>query len=148
VDNTAARQEMARTAGVYDGRLWLLSCGNERVNGQVLVGNTCPLTQIRLDRLGVCSALPYPYVQEPGLLVEEEEAEAAPSCAVMAQEEAQSLMINRLVAAVAGHLVTEMVMQRQVTQMGAYFSLAPLAMRGVPLTASSLAMVGQASRSV
>ena len=139
VDNTAARREIAKTTGAYDGRLWLLSCGNERVNGQVLVGNTAQVEQIRLDKLGVCSALPYPYVQEPGLLVEEAGAEAAPSCAVLAQEEAQSLMVNRLVAAVAGQMVTEMVLQRQVTQMAAYFSLSPLAMRGVWVTQSSLA---------
>lgn len=138
VDNTAARQEMARTALAHEGTLWLLSCGNERVNGQVLLGNTGRLESIRLDKLGLCTGLPYPYLQEPGLLVEAVD-ETAVSCAVMAEQEAQSLMVNRLAAAVAGHLVTEMVLKRQVTQMGCYFSLEPLAMRGVPVTASSLA---------
>jgi len=57
----------------------------------------------------------------------------------MAEQEAQSLMVNRLAATVAGHLVTEMVLKRQVTQMGCYFSLEPLAMRGVPVTVGSLA---------
>ena len=74
------------------------------------------------------------YVQEPGLLVEAE-GETAVTCLVMAQQEAQSLMVNRLVAAVAGHLVTELVLRRQATQLGAYFSLEPL-------TASNLASCG------
>ena len=138
VDNTAARQEMARTVKAHDGSLWLLSCGNERVNGQVLLGNTGRPETIRLDKLGLCTGLPYPYLQEPGLLDEAGE-ETAVSCAEMAEQEAQSLMVNRLAATVAGHLVTEMVLKRQVTQMGCYFSLEPLAMRGVPVTASSLA---------
>ncbi|MBK7180726.1 MAG: ThiF family adenylyltransferase [Chloroflexi bacterium] len=138
VDNTAARQEMARTVKAHDGSLWLLSCGNERVNGQVLMGNTGRPETIRLDKLGLCTGLPYPYLQEPGLL-EDGGEETAVSCAEMAEQEAQSLMVNRLAATVAGHLVTEMVLKRQVTQMGCYFSLEPLAMRGVPVTASSLA---------
>lgn len=138
VDNTAARQAMARTVLAHDGGLWLLSCGNERVNGQVLLGNTGRPESIRLDKLGLCTGLPYPYLQEPGLLVETGD-DTAVSCAVMAQQEAQSLMVNRLVAAVAGHLITEMVLQRQVTAMGCYFSLAPPVMRSVPVTAATLA---------
>lgn len=90
----------------------------------------------------MCTALPSPYIQEPGLLEEEEGEATAVSCAVMAQQEAQSLMVNRLVVAVAGHLVTELVLRRQVTQLGAYFSLEPLALRGVPVTASNLASCG------
>ena len=137
VDNSAARQAMAQTlqahAGRGAGRLWQLSCGNERVNGQVLLGNTHRPEQIRFDDLGLCSGLPYPYLQEPGLLEEAADAGAV-SCAAMAQAEAQALMVNRLVAAVAGQLVAEMVLQQQVTQMGAYFSLSPLAMRAVLLT--------------
>jgi PRTRC genetic system ThiF family protein len=145
VDNAAARREIAWTTQAYDSRLWLLSCGNERVHGQVLVGNTYRPETIRLDGLGLCSALPSPYVQEPGLLEEEERGEeTAVTCLVMAQQEAQSLMVNRLVAAVAGHLVTELVLRRQATQLGAYFSLEPLAMRGVPVTASNLASCGAA----
>jgi PRTRC genetic system ThiF family protein len=137
VDNAVARREIAWTTQAYDSRLWLLSCGNERVHGQVLVGNTYRPETIRLDGLGLCSALPSPYVQEPGLLEEGEEegGETAVTCLVMAQQEAQSLMVNRLVAAVAGHLVTELVLRRQATQLGAYFSLEPL-------TASNLASCG------
>ena len=137
VDNSAARQAMAHTlqapAGRGAGRLWQLSCGNERVNGQVLLGSTQQPEQIRFDDLVLCSGLPYPYLQEPGLL-DEAADEGALSCAAMAQAEAQALMVNRLVAAVAGQMETEMVLQQQVTQMGAYFSLSPLAMRAVLLT--------------
>ena len=109
------------------------------MNGQVLLGNSGRPETIRLDKLGLCTGLPYPYLQEPGLLEEAGEAATAVSCALMAQQEAQSLMVNRLVAAVAGHLVTELVLRRQVTVMGCYFSLEPPAMRSVPVTAASLA---------
>ncbi|MEZ4641627.1 MAG: ThiF family adenylyltransferase [Chloroflexota bacterium] len=140
VDNTAARREMAQTLQRGDGRLWHLSCGNEWVNGQALLGNTQAVEKIRFDPLGLCTGLPYPYVQEPGLLQDTAE-ETAVSCAEMAQGEAQSLMINRFVAAVAGQLVAEMVLRRQVTQLGAYFSLEPLAMRPVLATRGAVMRV-------
>lgn len=62
VDNHQPRQEMAQTLATYDGRLWLLACGNERTNGQVLIGDTnCP-NKIRFDKMGLCTGLPSPYL--------------------------------------------------------------------------------------
>ena len=81
--------------------------------------------------------LPYPYLQEPGLL-EDEAVETAVSCAVMAQQEAQSLMINRLVAAVAGQLITQLVLNREITQMGAAFSLEPTVMHAKQITKANV----------
>ncbi|MCP5012591.1 MAG: hypothetical protein GY942_21645 [Aestuariibacter sp.] len=140
VDNHRPRQEMAQTLNAYDGRMWLLSCGNERTNGQVLIGDTNHANKIRFDKLGLCTGLPSPYRQEPGLL-EPDEGETVVSCAALNQQEAQSLMINRLVAAVAAQFVTEMVLQRQVTQLGAYFNLCPMVMRSQMVTQEAVKAV-------
>jgi hypothetical protein len=39
VDNPLGRREIAKTITAFDGRIWALDSGNERHNGQVLIGN-------------------------------------------------------------------------------------------------------------
>ncbi|MCB0009896.1 MAG: hypothetical protein KDE04_25700, partial [Anaerolineales bacterium] len=93
--------------------------------------------EIRLDALGLCSGLPSPYLQEPGLL--EPTAEAQPlSCAGLALAQEQSLMVNRLAAAIAAQYVTAFVLQRQVTQLGTYFNLDPTVMTPRLITRAAL----------
>jgi hypothetical protein len=96
-----------------------------------LLGNTTRPTEIRFDKMGLCTALPAPYVQEPGLLEPEETAvsETPLSCAQRTQIEEQSLMVNRMAATIAAQFAAEMVTGRQVTQMAAYFNLSPTVMR-------------------
>jgi PRTRC genetic system ThiF family protein len=137
VDNHTGRQEIAKTVEAFHGRVWAMDCGNDRSNGQVLIGNTIDVNQIRLDPLGLCSGLPSPYLQEPGLLEPEPEAPAL-SCAGMALAGEQSLMVNRLAAAIAAQYVTAFVLQRQVTQMATYFSLEPTVMTPQLITAKNL----------
>jgi hypothetical protein len=112
----------------------------------VLIGNATEVDRIKFDRLGLCSGLPSPYVQEPALLAPDEEAQHL-SCAEMALREQQSLMVNRLAAAIAGQYVTDFVLRRQVTQMGATFNLAPTVMRPRLITATNVRRDGQADRS-
>ena len=81
------------------------------------MGNLTNLDQIKFDRLGLCTGLPSPYIQEPGLL-EPEEAEQALSCAELTLQEEQSLMINRLAATIAAQFVTNFALNRQIGQMG------------------------------
>jgi len=127
VDTHTGRREIAKTVEAFHGRVWALDSGNERFNGQVLIGNTTDVDRIRLDPLGLCNGLPSPYLQEPDLL--EPGTEAQPlSCAGMMLADEQSLMVNRLAAAIAAQYVTGFVLQRQVTQMGTYFSLEPTVM--------------------
>jgi hypothetical protein len=137
VDNHAARREIAKTVEAFHGRVWALDSGNDRSNGQVLIGNTTDVNQIRLDPLGLCSGLPSPYLQEPGLLEPEPEVPTL-SCAGMALAGEQSLMVNRLAAAIAAQYVTDFVLQRQVTQMGTTFSLEPTVMTPRLITAANL----------
>ncbi len=127
VDNHLARQELAKTMAAFDGRVWAIDSGNEQHSGQVLIGNLTNVSRIRLDRLGLCSGLPSPYVQEPDLLAPDPQAQNQ-SCAVMALAETQSLMVNRMVAAIAAHYCFNFILRRQVEQMATYFNLEPTLM--------------------
>ncbi|MEW5985041.1 MAG: ThiF family adenylyltransferase [Chloroflexota bacterium] len=137
VDNHLGRREIARTVEAFHGRLWAMDAGNEQFSGQVLVGNMTNISQITLDHLGLCSGLPSPYIQEPDLL-EPEGTERPPSCAEMAMMDEQSLMVNRVAAAIAGQLVYNFVLRRQVTQLGVYFNLEPTVMTPVLVTRENI----------
>jgi hypothetical protein len=59
----------------------------------------------------------------------------------------QSLMVNRLAAAIAAQYVTGFVLQRQVTQMGTYFSLEPTVMTPRLITATNVGQYDLSGRS-
>ncbi len=62
VDSHTGRREIAKTVAAFHGRIWALDSGNERTNGQVLIGNTTDVDRIRLDPLSLCSGPPSPYL--------------------------------------------------------------------------------------
>ena len=138
VDNHLARRELARAVAQREGEWWALDCGNAYSSGQVLIGNLADAAGIRLDKLGLCSGLPSPYLQEPALL-EPEPDEPAVSCAVLAEQGQQSLLVNVQAAAVAGQFVHDFIFQRQVVQMAVAFNLSPFVMRATPITRQTLA---------
>lgn len=138
VDNHLARREMARTVELFDGRLWAIDCGNEQNSGQVLIGNLAGGRNIRTDRLGLCSGLPSPYLQEPDLLTPDPNDQAQ-SCAEMALAETQSLMVNRMAATIAAQVTAVFVLQKQITQMQTTFNLQPTVVaRSQPITQTAL----------
>lgn len=137
VDNYLARREMARTVELFDGRLWVIDCGNEQNSGQVLIGNLADGRKIRTDRLGLCSGLPSPYLQEPDLLTPDPNDQAQ-SCAEMALAETQSLMVNRMAATIAAQVAAVFVLQRQILYMGTVFTLDPPTARSHLITQSTL----------
>lgn len=137
VDGHLGRREIAKTITAFDGRIYALDSGNERHSGQVLIGNLTDVSQIKLDRLGLCTGLPSPYVQEPELL-EPDPDEQNQSCAEMALAETQSLMVNRLAATIAAQYVTHMVLHRQIVQMGSLFSLEPTVMTARLITQANI----------
>jgi PRTRC genetic system ThiF family protein len=139
VDNHLARQELAEVVSVAEGRVWAVDCGNARVNGQVLVGNLTDLRRLSVDRLGLCTGLPSPYVQEPALLEPDPEEETPLSCADLTLREEQSLLINAQVAAVAAQLVYDLVVSRTVRHYAVYFNLEPPTMSSKLLTRRALA---------
>ena len=137
VDNYLGRQEIAKTVTAFDGRIWALDSGNEQNSGQILIGNLTDTSQIKLDKLGLCSGLPSPYVQEPDLLEPDPQAQNH-SCAEMALAETQSLMVNRMAATIAAQYVAAFVLQRQITQMRTAFNLQPLIAHSQSITQTVL----------
>jgi len=146
VDNHPARREIAKTVELFDGRLWAIDCGNEQNSGQVLIGNLADGRNIRTDRLGLCSGLPSPYLQEPDLLTPDPNAQA-PSCAEMTLAETQSLMVNRMAATIAAQYTAVFVLQRQVLHLGTVFALDPPTARSRLITPTTLNPYQQPRRS-
>ena len=137
VDNYLGRQEIAKTVTAFDGRIWALDSGNEQNSGQILIGNLTDTSQIKLDKLGLCSGLPSPYVQEPDLL-EPDPDEQALSCAEMALAETQSIMVNRMAATIAAEYAAVFILQKQITQMRTAFNLQPLIAHSQSITQTVL----------
>ncbi|MFQ5401714.1 MAG: ThiF family adenylyltransferase [Anaerolineae bacterium] len=146
VDNHLARREIAKTVELFDGRLWAIDCGNEQNSGQVLIGNLTDGRNIRTDRLGLCSGLPSPYLQEPELLEPAPNVQAQ-SCAEMALAETQSLMVNRMAATIVAQYVATLVLQRQILQLGSYFNLDPPTARSLLVTEANLKQYQKKRRS-
>ncbi len=127
VDNAAARKSIAEVLDRREGftgigwrydpdhgpmRVWWLDLGNGRESGQVLLGSTSNPKRLANafplpDR---CGALPAPTLQHPELLKprpeELSQEKSGLSCEEMAARNAQSLVINRMMADIgAGYLV-------------------------------------------
>ena len=99
----------------------------------MLIGNMTDMSQIQFDRLGLCTGLPSPYLQEPDLL-EPEAAVQPASCAEMTLIGEQSLMVNKMAAAIAAQYCFNFILRQQVVQMASYFNLEPTVMTAVPVT--------------
>lgn len=121
VDNTAARRDVESIVAGWGGRLWWLDCGNHDHSGQVLLGNAGDVDGPQINPMGFCTGLPWPSVQCPELIREE----AAPpvSCAEAALDDAQSLMVNQMVAGWAAGYVYRLVVARDLDVHATYFDL-------------------------
>jgi PRTRC genetic system ThiF family protein len=137
VDNHLGRREIAQTIAEGNGRIWGIDCGNEQHSGQILIGNMSNPEQITLDKLGLCSGLPSPYIQEPELL-QPDPNETALSCAEMTLAETQSIMVNRMAATIAAEYTAVFILQKQITQMQTVFNLQPLVAHSLPITQTAL----------
>jgi len=138
VDNHLARRELAKAVAEGRGRIWALDIGNAQYNGQVMIGNMADLKRIEFSELGLCSGLPSPYVQEPGLL-EPEVEQAALSCADLALREEQSLMVNQAAAAIAAQYCHQFVVRRELREFATYFNLQPPAAVSKSITEAHIA---------
>ena len=128
VDNAAARRALDRAASGWNVR-WLIDCGNGDDYGQALIGN-CRVSPERAPphlpafRPGVCLLLPTPGQQQPELLrdapLDEERPDLNCTEALLLQE--QSPAINQAMAALALHLVRELLLGR-CSLMGMYLDL-------------------------
>lgn len=121
VDNAAARSEMARALEEmqgYSNDLWWLDSGNSEDAGNIYLGNSLKRKPKIDGLLGACTHLPAPHVQEPGVLTAPEVAAETPlSCAELVALEAQSLMINQMMAGWLGVYVYRLLLAGDLDMM-------------------------------
>lgn len=146
VDNHLARQAIHRL--VTQHRTWWCDAGNEAVAGRVYIGNLEPAATVHapeLDAFGWCRGLPLPSVQDPDLLEPEAPEQPIPlplSCADLVARDAQSLMMNQLMATVVAQYATDFVLHRRLTTYRTVVSLDPPTVVSFPITEASLATLG------
>ncbi|MBK8200243.1 MAG: PRTRC system ThiF family protein [Acidobacteria bacterium] len=137
VDTAAGRRAIAATLGGA-WRLWL-DCGNHEHSGQVVVGSRRAAGGMAgcLSLSGVCGALPTAPLLYPELL---KDAPARPraDCATAMQDNAQSLIVNQMMAAIAGQYLYQIVVARRLTIFRTVVDLGSLTMRSDPITAANL----------
>jgi PRTRC genetic system ThiF family protein len=136
VDNAAARREMAKAMS-GKARAWWLDCGNHRAAGQVLLGCGASRPENPFEFPGLCSWLPMPTIQHPELL--EDAAEDGPdlagmSCAEMALQDSQGLMVNQATAAQAGDYLVRMLITQDLRKQATYLDLASGSVRSKYIT--------------
>ena len=145
VDNAAARRAIAETLAVPPAtypavrrRCWYLDCGNGRNAGQVLLGNATRPEELRsafLAHVGLCQALPAPFLQRPDLLAAPPEPRATTAggldCAEAVTAGDQGKTINQTVASIAAEFV-EKLLDGACEWMAAYFDLDDGNLRCIP----------------
>jgi PRTRC genetic system ThiF family protein len=133
VDNAAARKAIHEAIVDSSRLVWWLDCGNHEASGQVLLGNT---TNSKLPSIeaGHCLDLPLPTVQHPELLVPDQPATEAESCAELTIRDAQSLMINQAVATYAAQYVYRLVMSHDLDIYATYLDLMAGSARSIGIT--------------
>lgn len=115
------------------------------MTGRVYIGNLDRGQLVHasgLDALGWCRGLPLPSLQDPGLL-EPEAIDTPPrSCADLIAWDAQSLMINPLMAALVSQYAADFGLHRRLTTYRSVVSLDPPTVVFAPLTKVALALLG------
>lgn len=141
VDSTSGRQALAGALAHQRRGLWL-DAGNHEQAGQVCVGSAIVPAEVQQAfRLsGLCQALPAPSLQFPELLVSVPPRPRA-DCAQAVIDNAQSLMVNQAMAAIAAQYAYQIVMGRRLTTFQTTIDLASLTMRSLPITATALASI-------
>ena len=140
VDSAAGRRVIKNQLAYYNSpwNLWL-DCGNHEASGQVVVGSAGDAQGMHgVLKLGMCGRLPTAPLIYPELLVD---APPRPreDCAAAMQDNAQSLMVNQMMAAIAGQYLYDLVVRRKLTTFRTVVDLSSLTMRSDAITARNLA---------
>lgn len=133
VDSAAGRRAITRQLGSYGWRLWL-DCGNHENSGQIVCGSAAQGAIAN----GLCTQLPLASSLYPELL---KDAPARPreDCAAAVQDNAQSLMVNQMMAAIGGQYLYDLIVRRRLTRFRTVVDLESLTMRSDAITARALA---------
>jgi PRTRC genetic system ThiF family protein len=119
VDNRKARLAILQAAQRNRVQYWL-DCGNRLGDGQVVLGEVCPLLakERKVPRLPHASDL-YPELIDPTQDVTDD----VPSCSLADALEKQSLFINTSVAMFACNILTELFRHGQIAYHGIFVNL-------------------------
>lgn len=138
VDSAAGRQALSDQIQKYGWRLWL-DCGNHESSGQVVVGSEYRRHEMfgALKLPGLCARLPTAPVLY-GELLKEAPIRPRADCAAAMQDNAQSLMVNQMMASIALQYLYGIVIKRRLTTFQTVVDLDSLAMRSDAITAATL----------
>jgi hypothetical protein len=141
VDNAVARKSLnGALAQLGCWNLWL-DCGNHDYSGQVSVGSSTDLAQLKKAiRLGICGYLPAPSITDPEIL-EATERRQREDCAAAVEDNLQGLMVNTQVAACAAAYLDRIIIHRQLTRFRTSFAQQAMSMSSLPITATAIAGV-------
>lgn len=138
VDSAAGRHAIAHQLDTRNWRLWI-DCGNHEQSGQVVCGTTLsPERMQKAIQLGMCAKLPAAPLLYPELL-KEPPARPREDCAAAMEDNAQSLMVNQMMAAISGQYLYDLVIHRRLTRFRTVVDLTSLSMRSDAITARALA---------
>lgn len=133
VDNTKARRAIYESVSPTG---WWLDCGNDRFNGQVMLGRAGVPKSIDdvLAIPGCTTWIPSPWLQWPALLQNDPsfpkgDEPVHMSCAEMLIRGQQGLAINQMVASIASSMLFEMLVTDDLRRMATYVDLPSGSMR-------------------
>ncbi len=138
VDNHEARRELAGVNGMW------IDCGNHHTSGQICIGTTSDrdlmLSHIDGDN-GKYRHLPNAAMLFPQLLEPEPDAKPSPepaSCADLISAGSQHLMVNDLVACVAGQYLYKLLHRQPIHSFLSYASLETMTVRSISINQAEI----------
>ncbi|NJM39464.1 MAG: hypothetical protein HC853_01175, partial [Anaerolineae bacterium] len=139
VDNAAARKAICSAVAQinqHDMQAAWLDCGNRETDGQVVFGNAVALGDLQgaFKLRGRCTRLPVVFQLLPNLMtpLPEEQADHALSCEDLALANRQGLIVNQMVATIAGGYVNNLLSNRLRT-FKTSFDLTTMTMHSLPI---------------
>jgi PRTRC genetic system ThiF family protein len=145
-DNYAARRDLSRALAGAEHRhpMLYLDAGNHYETGQVVLGTTHDRERLRRAfATGVCTDIPAPALQEPGLVRAplEEETTRRRSCAELAMVGLQSRTINMRMAAELAQYLQEALVDGGLKRCATYVDLKTGTARSRYLTPETFATI-------
>lgn len=139
VDGASGRRAIASQLGSYNWKAWI-DCGNHESSGQIVCGTTQSKDRMHASlQLGMCVALPTAPLLYPELL-KDAPVQRRADCAAAALDNAQSLMVNQMMAAICGQYLYDLVIHRRLTRFRTVVDLESLSMRSDAITARALSL--------
>lgn len=139
VDGAQGRRAIASQLGSYNWKAWI-DCGNHEHSGQVVCGTAQSKDAMHAAiQLGMCTKLPAAPLLYPELL---KDAPARPreDCALAVLDNAQSLMVNQMMAAICGQYLYDLVIRRKLLRFRTVVDLESLSMRSDMITSRALSL--------